>query len=75
MTAVFRVTVETLARPSRASTLGAIMATYFDPKAWSPLRAVDLGLDLGRRLFDQSWVEQWTSFTTAWIEPAADFGA
>lgn len=51
------------------------MATYFDPKAWSPLRAVDLGLDLGRRLFDQSWVEQWTSFTTAWIEPAADFGA
>ncbi|AYF74646.1 hypothetical protein D7D52_13105 [Nocardia yunnanensis] len=51
------------------------MATYFDPKAWSPLRAVDLGLDLGKRLFDQGWVDQWTSFTTAWLEPAVDFGA
>ncbi|MFI6871065.1 hypothetical protein [Nocardia sp. NPDC050406] len=51
------------------------MATYFDPKAWSPLRAVDLGLDLGKRLFDQSWLDQWTSFTTAWLDPVADFGA
>ncbi|WP_067695456.1 hypothetical protein [Nocardia jejuensis] len=50
------------------------MATYFDPKAWSPLRAVDLGMDLGKRLFDQSWVEQWTTFTTAWIDPVTDFG-
>ncbi|GAB4589966.1 hypothetical protein [Nocardia sp. IFM 10818] len=58
-----------------ASTLEEIMATYFDPKAWSPLRAVDLGMDLGKRLFDQSWVEQWTSFTTAWLDPVADFGA
>lgn len=51
------------------------MATYFDPKSWSPLRAVDLGMDLGKRLFDQTWVEQWTSFTTAWLDPVADFGA
>ncbi|MBF6135814.1 hypothetical protein IU501_22745 [Nocardia otitidiscaviarum] len=51
------------------------MATYFDPKAWSPLRAVDLGMDLGRRLFDQSWLDQWTTFTTAWLDPVADFGA
>ncbi|WP_405134123.1 hypothetical protein [Nocardia sp. NBC_01388] len=50
------------------------MATYFDPKAWSPLRAVDLGMDLGKRLFDQTWVDQWASFTTAWIEPVTDFG-
>lgn len=59
-----------------AGTLGAIMATYFDPKAWSPLRAVgDLGMDLGRRLFDQSWLDQWTTFTGAWLDPVADFGA
>ncbi|UGT40509.1 hypothetical protein LTV02_31610 [Nocardia yamanashiensis] len=51
------------------------MATYFDPKSWSPLRAVDLGMDLGKRLFDQTWVDQWTSFTTAWLDPVADFGA
>ncbi|MEV6770861.1 hypothetical protein AB0N05_19785 [Nocardia sp. NPDC051030] len=50
------------------------MATYFDPKAWSPLRAVDLGMDLGKRLFDQAWVDQWASFTTAWIDPVTDFG-
>ncbi|MBL1073221.1 hypothetical protein JK358_02300 [Nocardia sp. 2] len=50
------------------------MATYFDPKAWSPLRAVDLGMDLGKRLFDQTWVDQWTSFTTAWLDPVTDFG-
>lgn len=50
------------------------MATYFDPKAWSPLRAVDLGLDLGKRLFDQTWVDQWTSFTTAWIDPVTEIG-
>ncbi|NNH73916.1 hypothetical protein HLB23_29360 [Nocardia uniformis] len=51
------------------------MATYFDPKAWSPLRAVDLGMDLGKRLFDQSWLDQWTAFTTAWLDPVVDFGA
>ncbi|MRH86317.1 hypothetical protein GFY24_02350 [Nocardia sp. SYP-A9097] len=50
------------------------MATNFDPKAWLPLRAVDLGVDLGKRLFDQSWVDQWTGFTTAWLDPVADFG-
>ncbi|WP_067826132.1 hypothetical protein [Nocardia inohanensis] len=50
------------------------MATYFDPKSWSPLRAVDLGMDLGKRLFDQTWVDQWTSFTSAWLDPVADFG-
>ncbi|MFE3956457.1 hypothetical protein ACFXPS_19960 [Nocardia sp. NPDC059091] len=72
---VFQFTVAPLAPAPAASTLEAIMATYFDPKAWSPLRAVDLGMDLGRRLFDQSWLDQWTSFTTAWLEPAADFGA
>ncbi|BEK92076.1 hypothetical protein GCM10010198_22200 [Nocardia seriolae] len=72
---VFLFTFSTLARAPSPSTLEAIMATYFDPKAWSPLRAVDLGMDLGRRLFDQSWLDQWTSFTSAWREPAADFGA
>ncbi|GAB0101047.1 hypothetical protein JMUB6875_00110 [Nocardia sp. JMUB6875] len=72
---MFLFTLPTPTPPSPAGTLEAIMATYFDPKAWSPLRAVDLGMDLGRRLFDQSWLDQWTSFTTAWLEPAADFGA
>lgn len=72
---VFLFTFAALASAPAASTLEAIMATYFDPKAWSPLRAVDLGMDLGKRLFDQVWVEQWTSFTSAWLEPAADFGS
>lgn len=47
------------------------MAMYFDPRSWSPLRAVDLG----RRLFDQSWLEQWISFTTSWVDPVADLGS
>ncbi|MFI9507512.1 hypothetical protein [Nocardia sp. NPDC052566] len=47
------------------------MAMYFDPKSWSPLRAVDFG----RRLYDQSWLEQWVSVTTAWVDPVADLGA
>ncbi|WP_433681668.1 hypothetical protein [Nocardia sp. CA-119907] len=47
------------------------MATYFDPTSWSPMRAVDLG----KRLFDQSLLEQWLSFTTAWVDPVADLGA
>ncbi|MET7770446.1 hypothetical protein [Nocardia sp. NPDC005366] len=46
------------------------MATYFDPKSWSPLRAVDLG----KRLFDQSWLEQWVTVTTSWVDPLADLG-
>src|SRR5690606_30265492 len=58
-------------RPGRTSTLGAIMATYFDPKSWSPLWAVDFG----KRLFEQSWLEQWISYTTAWVDPVADLGA
>ncbi|MBF6328793.1 hypothetical protein [Nocardia transvalensis] len=37
------------------------MATYFDPKSWSPLRAVDFG--------------KWSTFTTAWLDPVADLGA
>ncbi len=47
------------------------MATYFDPRSWSPLRAVGLG----RRLLDPGWLEQWSSFTTAWLDPVADLGA
>ncbi|MGN2635106.1 hypothetical protein ACTD5D_02705 [Nocardia takedensis] len=47
------------------------MATYFDPKSWSPLRAVDLG----KRLLDQSWLEQWVTLTTAWVDPVADLGS
>ncbi|MGQ4618221.1 hypothetical protein [Nocardia sp. R7R-8] len=47
------------------------MATYFDPKSWSPLWAVDLG----KRLFDPSWLEQWITLSTAWMDPVADLGA
>ncbi|WP_227979024.1 hypothetical protein [Nocardia spumae] len=47
------------------------MATYFDPKSWSPLRAVDLG----RRLFDPELLDQWAAFTTAWLDPVADLGS
>ncbi|MBF6213663.1 hypothetical protein IU433_12585 [Nocardia puris] len=47
------------------------MATYFDPKSWSPLWAVDLG----KRLFDQSWVEQWLATTTSWVDPVVDLGS
>lgn len=47
------------------------MATYFDPKSWSPLRAVDLG----KRLFDQSWLEHWVAITTSWVDPLTDLGS
>lgn len=50
------------------------MAAYFDPRSasrFSPLRAVGLG----KRLFEQPWLEQWISYTTAWVEPMADLGA
>jgi hypothetical protein len=47
------------------------MATYFDPKSWPPPWAVDFG----KRLFEQSWLEQWISYTTAWVDPVADLGA
>ncbi|WP_227997784.1 hypothetical protein [Nocardia australiensis] len=47
------------------------MATYFDPTSWSPLRAIDLG----KRLFDRSLLDQWVSFTTTWVDPVADLGS
>ncbi|WP_067885081.1 hypothetical protein [Nocardia vaccinii] len=47
------------------------MATYFDPRSWSPLRAVGLG----RRLLDPGWLDQWSFFTTAWLDPVADLGS
>lgn len=47
------------------------MATNFDPKSWSPARAVDLG----RRLFEQDLFDQWAEFTAAWLDPVADLGA
>ncbi|MBO0855199.1 MAG: hypothetical protein J2P18_15715 [Nocardia sp.] len=46
------------------------MAT-FDPKYWSPLRAVDLG----KRLLDQDMLDQWTAFTSAWLDPVADLSS
>ncbi|MFC8043785.1 hypothetical protein [Nocardia sp. NPDC057353] len=46
------------------------MAT-FDPKSWSPLRAVELG----RKLLDQAWATQWVAATAAWVDPVADLGA
>ncbi|MFE6922567.1 hypothetical protein ACFVAV_16120 [Nocardia sp. NPDC057663] len=48
-----------------------IMATYFDPKSWSLSGAVDLG----RRLLDPSWIDQWLGFTTSWADPVADLGS
>ncbi|WP_336084591.1 hypothetical protein [Nocardia sp. SSK8] len=47
------------------------MATYFDPKSWSLSGAVDLG----RRLLDPSWIDQWLGFTTSWADPVADLGS
>jgi hypothetical protein len=50
------------------------MAAYPDPRSafpFSPLWAVDLG----KRLFEQSWLEQWITYTTTWVEPVADLGA
>lgn len=50
------------------------MAAYSDPRSaaqFSPLRAIDLG----KRLFEQPRLEQWISYTTAWVEPMADLGA
>ncbi|MFE3360509.1 hypothetical protein ACFXOQ_35730, partial [Streptomyces californicus] len=48
-----------------------IMATYFDPKSWSLAGAVDLG----KRLLDPSWIDQWLGFTTSWADPVADLGS
>ncbi|MBF6063114.1 hypothetical protein IU500_11930 [Nocardia terpenica] len=47
------------------------MAAYFDPRFWSPLRAVDLG----KRLIEPMRPEQWAAFTTAWLDPVADLGS
>ncbi|WP_280474752.1 hypothetical protein [Nocardia farcinica] len=47
------------------------MAAYFDPTSWSPLRAIDIG----RRLFEQSWLEQWLTTTAAWMDPVVDLGS
>lgn len=47
------------------------MPSYFDPKAWSPMRAVDLG----RRLLEPVRLDQWAAFTTSWLDPVADLGA
>ncbi|WP_040800289.1 hypothetical protein [Nocardia higoensis] len=47
------------------------MAAYFDPTSWSPLRAVEIG----RRLFDQAWLEQWLAASTAWVDPVMDLGS
>lgn len=42
------------------------MASYFDPKYWSPLRAAELG---------KSWLDQWVATTAAWVDPVATLGA
>ncbi|MFC8381428.1 hypothetical protein [Nocardia sp. NPDC057272] len=47
------------------------MATYFDPKSWSLSGAVDMG----KRLLDPSWIDQWLGFTTSWADPVADLGS
>lgn len=47
------------------------MAAYFDPTSWSPLRAVEIG----RRLWDQSSLEQWLAASTAWADPVLDMGS
>ena len=47
------------------------MPAYFDPTSWSPMRAVGIG----RRLLDQSWLEQWLAASTAWVDPVLDMGS
>jgi len=47
------------------------MAAYFDPTSWSPQRAIEIG----RRLFGQSWPEQWFAASTAWVDPMVDLGS
>ncbi|GGK54502.1 hypothetical protein GCM10011591_27890 [Nocardia camponoti] len=32
-------------------------------------------LDLGKRLLDPSWIDQWLGFTTSWADPVADLGS
>ncbi|WP_280400508.1 hypothetical protein [Nocardia carnea] len=50
------------------------MAAQPDPRSASPFSPL-WAVDLGKRLFEQSWLEQWISYTTAWMEPVADLGA
>ncbi|WP_058857003.1 hypothetical protein [Nocardia jinanensis] len=50
------------------------MDAYSDPRSASPFSALR-AVELGRRLFEQSWLEQWVGYTTAWVEPVADLGA
>ncbi|WP_328389622.1 hypothetical protein [Nocardia sp. NBC_00416] len=50
------------------------MAAYFDPRSANPFSALR-AVDLGKRLFEQSWLEQWIGYTTAWVEPMADLSA
>lgn len=50
------------------------MAAQPDPRSTSPFSPL-WAVDLGKRLFEQSWLEQWISYTSAWMEPVADLGA
>lgn len=50
------------------------MAAHPDPRSTSPFSPL-WAVDLGRRLFEQTRLEQWISYTTAWVEPVADLGA
>lgn len=50
------------------------MAAYPDPRSASLLSALRAA-ELGKRLFEQTRLEQWISLTTAWMEPMADLGA
>ncbi|MEU1984724.1 hypothetical protein [Nocardia sp. NPDC019395] len=50
------------------------MAAYPDPRSTSPFSPL-WAVDLGKRLFEQSRLEQWISYTTTWVEPVADLGA
>ncbi|WP_327148992.1 hypothetical protein [Nocardia sp. NBC_01329] len=50
------------------------MAAYSDPRSASPFSALR-AVELGRRLFEQTRLEQWVRYTTAWMGPMADLGA
>ncbi|MFI1464367.1 hypothetical protein [Nocardia carnea] len=50
------------------------MAAQSDPRSTSPFSPL-WAVDLGKRLFEQARLEQWISYTTAWVEPVADLGA
>ncbi|NMN95350.1 hypothetical protein [Antrihabitans stalactiti] len=42
------------------------MTSYFDPKAWSPFRAAEVG---------KSWMDGWVAATTSWVvDPVATLG-